>query len=81
MKQVIFFIVCVSLIPAAFADVNTPNANAQLLQAAKDSNLPAVQKSLASGADINARNDNGATALILAAEKGYTEIVSKISGC
>ena len=43
MKQVIFFIVCVSLIPAAFADVNTPNANAQLLQAAKDSNLPTVK--------------------------------------
>jgi len=29
MKRILFFIVCVSLIPVAFADVNTPDANAK----------------------------------------------------
>ncbi|MDD5063894.1 MAG: ankyrin repeat domain-containing protein [Phycisphaerae bacterium] len=43
MKLIVFFIVCISLIPAAFADVNVPDGNTQLTQAAKDSNLPAGQ--------------------------------------
>jgi len=33
MKRALFSIVCISLIPAAFADVNAPDKNAQLIQA------------------------------------------------
>lgn len=43
MKRTLFFLMCVSLIPTAFADVNVPDGNAQLTQAAKDSNLSAVK--------------------------------------
>jgi len=56
------------------------NANedkdAQLLQAAKYGNLPAVQALLANGADVNAKETTyGATALIIASQNGHTEIV------
>ena len=39
MKQVLFFIVCISLAPAVFAETAVSDNNVQLLQAAKDSNL------------------------------------------
>jgi thiol-disulfide isomerase/thioredoxin len=39
MKQILFFIVCISLTPAIFAETAMPDKNIQLLQAAKDSNL------------------------------------------
>jgi ankyrin repeat protein len=75
MKQIIFFIVCISLIPVAFADVNTPNANAQLLQAVKDGNLPAVKTALSKGAFPNAKDEGGEPALVLAAANSHTEVV------
>lgn len=37
MKRILFSIMCISLIPAAFADMNTPDVNAQLIQAANPS--------------------------------------------
>ncbi len=43
MKRILFSMVCISLIPAVFADVKVLDKNTQLVQAAKDGNLPAVQ--------------------------------------
>lgn len=44
MRRNLFFLMCISLMmPAAFADVNAPDKNAQLSKAVKDGNLPAVQ--------------------------------------
>ncbi len=74
MKRILFSIVCISLIPTVFADVNTPNKNAQLIQAAYDGDLQTVQTLLADGAEVNARNNRGVTALIMAAMEGHTEV-------
>jgi len=74
MKRILFSIVCISLIPTAFADVNTPNKNSQLIQAAYDGDLQTVQTLLADGAEVNARNNRGVTALIMAAMEGHTEV-------
>jgi serine/threonine-protein phosphatase 6 regulatory ankyrin repeat subunit B len=76
MKRILFFIVCLFLTSAAFADVNTPDANAQLLQAAEDGNFPAVESALLEGAQINAKpTGNNATALIAASVNSHTKIV------
>ena len=54
--------------------------NAQLIQAAKDGNLPTVQTLLAEGANINAKDNHGQTALFMAAFGGHTEIVKLLLG-
>jgi ankyrin repeat protein len=46
-----------------------------LLQAARDGDLREVRNCLASGADVNAKNGEGWTALMIATLKGYKEIV------
>ena len=77
MKRILFSIACVSIIiSAVFAETDASDKNAQLIQAAKDSNLAAVQTLLDSGADVNARRTtDGVTALIWAAMNGDKEIV------
>jgi ankyrin repeat protein/Tfp pilus assembly protein PilF len=48
----------------------------QLIIAAKNGNLTAVQTILANGADVNAKDTtNGATALMWASQNGHTEVV------
>jgi ankyrin repeat protein len=46
-----------------------------LLQAASDGNVQGVRACLATGADVNAKNAEGWTALMIATLKGYREIV------
>ena len=46
-----------------------------LAEAVNDDNLPAVQMALERGANVNALNADGKTALITASENGQTEIV------
>ncbi|MFA5292087.1 MAG: ankyrin repeat domain-containing protein [Phycisphaerae bacterium] len=76
MKRILFSIVCISIVSAAFAEPNVPDMNTQLIQAAKKGDLAAVQNLLDSGADVNAkRNIDGVTALIWAALNGRTEVV------
>ena len=45
-----------------------------IVMAAYEGKMTRVESLLASGADVNAKQDGGATALYLAAQEGYTEI-------
>jgi hypothetical protein len=54
---------------------NVGTLNEQLLQAASDGNADAIQELIAQGADVNARNDKGATPLHRAALKGHLNAV------
>ena len=47
-----------------------PNLNAQLLVAARNGDLKAVERTLAQGAAPNSRNRLGKTPLLMASEKG-----------
>ncbi len=46
-----------------------------LLEAVKNNNIEDVKKALLNGEDINIKNNDGNTALILASYEGYIEIV------
>jgi len=54
---------------AAIAGVNE-----DLLEAAKRGDVPAVQRFIADGADVNTKDDNGLTALIAASFNGHKEV-------
>jgi ankyrin repeat protein len=56
---------CISLIPA-FVKADVSDKNAQLIQAATDGNLVATQALLAEDANVNVRDNFGATALMWA---------------
>lgn len=49
--------------------------NEVLIQAAKDGNMLVLKAALDKGADINAKDENGKTALMYAEENGHIEIV------
>ena len=70
MKRILFSIVCISLLLTGCAD-----KNAQLIQAAKNGNLPAVKTALAKGAAPNAKDKGGVPVLMWAAQNGHTEVV------
>jgi ankyrin repeat protein len=74
MKRILFSIVCISLVSAAFAGTDVSDKNDQLIQAAEDGNLTAAQAAIANGADVNTRLI-GTTALMVASYQGHTDIV------
>jgi len=47
-------------------------------QVAKDGDIEAVKQAIADGADVNAKMDNGRTALHYAAQEGHKEIVEML---
>ncbi len=53
----------------------TSKTDVLLLKAAQTGNLPQVQAILAQGANIDAIDRDGTTALMFASQQGYTEIV------
>jgi tetratricopeptide (TPR) repeat protein len=50
--------------------------NEVLIEAAKDGNMLVLKTALEKGADINAKDNSGMTALMYAEQRGYTEIVN-----
>ena len=72
MKRIALFIVCIFLLPAFFAEASTKEKNVQLVQAAERGKLTEVQNALNDGADVNAKNTFGSTALMMASYCGYT---------
>ena len=72
MKRIALFIVCIFLLPVFFAEASTKEKNVQLVQAAERGKLTEVQNALNDGADVNAKNTFGLTALMMASYCGYT---------
>ena len=56
----------------------TINNNNKLIQSSKFGNKETVEKLLKEGADVNAKNSEGYTALILASSNGHKEIVEML---
>ena len=56
------------------------NPSQEMLEAAAQGNLAEIEKLLAQGADVNARDTNGITPLMLASAEGYREIVMLLLG-
>lgn len=76
-RSLIFLIICSSLtfVGPALADSGSDDMNAELITAAFLGNLEQVQRLLEKGANVNAKRDNGITALMGASLEGHTEIV------
>jgi len=55
-----------------------PNLNAQLLVAARNNDVAAVEHALAQGAAPNSRNRLGKSALLMACEKGQSELAATL---
>jgi ankyrin repeat protein len=82
MKRILFLLISISLITASCSETKVSsknaqvvNGDAQLIKAAKEGNMPAVQYALVNGAEINGKDNDGVTALWMASWKGHTEIV------
>ncbi|HEX5322650.1 MAG TPA: ankyrin repeat domain-containing protein, partial [Capsulimonadaceae bacterium] len=60
---------------ASGAALSRSRLNFVLLQAAKSGDLAKVKRALAGGADVNVRDPQGTTPLMLAASGGYEAIV------
>ena len=75
------FLLCVLLLSpfvltgATFADTTTEDLGANLVKAAFSGDLSEVKRLLDNGANVNARRQDGITALMGASLEGYPEIV------
>lgn len=67
----------VGIAALAVAQTATPDAET-LREAARTGNLAAVKEALAAGVDVNATNDYGITALALACDHGYEDVVAAL---
>ena len=72
MKRIVLFMVCIFLLPAILTEASTNEKNVQLIKASEIGNLTEVQNALNDGADVNAKNVFGLTALMRASYCGYT---------
>jgi ankyrin repeat protein len=72
MKRIVLFMVCIFLLPAIFTEASTNEKNVQLFFATERGMLADVQDALNGGADVNAKNAFGVTALMMASYGGYT---------
>jgi len=74
-KRKLFPIVYVLLMSAVISGAAESDKSSDLLQAAKDGNLSVAQTLLIQDADPNTTNVHGISALMMASQKGHTEIV------
>src|SRR5208337_5502443 len=63
---------------ALWATSAIAGVNEDLWQAAKRGDLPEIKSLLDKGAEVNAKNDNGSTALMAASLQGHPEIVQAL---
>ena len=75
MKRIVFYLICVSLLPVCFAGTHVSDKNVKLLQAVKDGSFADVQILLVNGANPNIKYNSSVPVLMLAANKGHTEVV------
>ncbi|UCF81171.1 MAG: ankyrin repeat domain-containing protein [Acidobacteriota bacterium] len=68
----------VLLLPLLFAQAAFGDINSDLLEAAKAGDAAEVEELLEQGADVNAGEEDGTTALMFAASKGHTETVKAL---
>jgi ankyrin repeat protein len=66
------------LLPLLFALTACGNINSGLIEAAQAGDTAKVKKLLEQGADVNAKDEYGGTALMWAAGKGHTEMVNAL---
>ena len=74
-KKIILLITILITTLTGYAYAVEPYLNTQLLEAASVGDSDAVKDALFSGADVDSRDRLGNTALILAADGGYQEVV------
>lgn len=76
MRILLLFCLLTMIINLSYAQTDDKYPiNWQLIDYTVDENLPMIKKSIAAGAYINFRNENGATPLMIAVEKSNLEIV------
>lgn len=63
---------------AVFSSVCFAQSSIELINACKKGDLQAVKTLIRSGADINSRDENSVTALMLAAKNGHLEVVKEL---
>jgi len=66
------------IMPALFCSVVYADQGAALIQAAGKNDLTQVQNLLEQGTDVNAKDDNGVTALMMASVMGHVEVVKRL---
>jgi len=72
MEKTIFYLIVIALIIKTGFIFATPNED--LLSSAANGDIAGVKKALAERADVNAKSNDGSTALMIASEKGHIEI-------
>jgi ankyrin repeat protein len=66
------------LLPLLFVQTAYGDLDSDLLEAAKAGDTAEVKKLLEKGADVSARSEHGATALMIAAGGGHVEVVETL---
>ena len=61
-----------------FCACSKAGVNSDILKAAEEGDLKAIKRCLKNGVDVNAKDNEGASVLIIAAKKGHVDIVSHL---
>ncbi len=75
MKKAVLFFMIISLMLAGCADRKAEKLNKSLVQAVLDNNPEEVSALVKSGASLSSKSEEGMTILMIAAQKGYFEVL------
>ncbi|MFH0785245.1 MAG: ankyrin repeat domain-containing protein [Pseudomonadota bacterium] len=70
------FLLIFIFVGSTYAGTTNNDLNADLIKAAFSGNLPEVERLLENGANVNAKRDDGITALIGASIEGHEDVVA-----